>query len=320
MKKFLLQIAGLALLTGLLFTTSCTEDGTVDPGGGSDIPPLMSLVSEIDFVSSDAEVEAGSTFGVKLRLQTGTNTLRSLKITEDNTTLPTNRFTINGGAITANNPFLITGASKSGATYEIDIKVHDGFEVTKTYTFEVTDDNSLTDAVSLEITTSKQPGTPVTEITGALLNQSGPAGQGGLDLDTGESVGSRMTSTGNPAVDTSYLRAEINDEGNISMTSQQWKQQISAVQSNGASMKYPGDNMPEGFSYEGVQTKEQIQAAYEVGKEFTESDGTELISDPVKVGDVFLVKRGDRYYVIKVMSINVTDNDNKDSYEFSIKY
>ncbi len=318
MKKFLFQLLGLTILCNVILT-SCAEDDPLGTGG-TPLAPVASLVVESGFVSDTATIDPGKEFKVKLRLQTGSDELRSVKILEDGVNLAPARFKINGGNITANNPFLITGTSKTGATYEITVTAHEGFQVTKRYTFEVTSDDNLTDDVFVTITTSEEPGTPVMELTGKLLkNQSGPAGQGGLDLDTGESVGSVMSNTGNPAIDTSYKRAEINDEGNVSTTSQTWKQQISAVQSNGASIRYPGDNLPENFSYANIKFKEEIQAAYETGKEFTLSDGTEPISNPVKEGDIFLVKRASNYYIIKVTKIVVTQNDNQDYYEFSIK-
>ncbi len=317
MKKLLFKVLFLLFLS-MAFLTSCTEDTTTGGGGGTPIPPLASLVAETDFISSNAEVDAGAIFKVKLRLQTGSSDLKSVKILEDGVNLATTRFSVNGGAITSNNPLLITGTSKTGATYEIAIEAHDGFKVTKRYTFEVTDDNNLTDAVFVDITTK---GEQVSVLTGKLLlNQAGPDGQGGLDLDTGESVGSILGNTGNPAIDTSYKRAEINDEG-IDLgkpLASNWLRQISGT--NGAEVRYIGGSMPENFDFDNVKFREEIVAAFDNGRKFTAKDSTgELISDPLKVGDILTVKRGDKYYMIKVTKINITTNDNNDSYEFSIK-
>lgn len=318
MKKFLFQFLGLTLLSAA-FLTSCTEDDPLGTGG-TPLAPVASLVVESGFVNDIATVDPGTEFKVKLRLQTGSDELKSVKILEDGVNLAPARFKINNGNITANNPFLITGSSKSGVTYEITITAHEGFEVTKRYTFEVTSDDNLTDDVFVTITTSEEPGTPVMELTGKLLlNQAGPAGQGGLDLDTGESVGSVMSNTGNPAIDTSYKRAEINDEGiNNGPLATNWLQQISGT--NGAEVRYIGSAMPENFNFDNVKFVEEIIAAFDTGRKFTAKDSTgELISDPLKVGDVLTVKRGTKYYMIKVTKINVTTNNNNDSYEFSIK-
>lgn len=315
MKKFLFQLLGLTILCNVILT-SCAEDDPLGTGG-TPLAPVASLVVESGFVSDTATVDPGAEFKVKLRLQTGSDELRSVKILEDGVNLAPARFKINDGNITANNPFLITGSSKSGATYEITVTAHEGFEVTKRYTFEVTSDDNLTDDVFVTITTS---GIPVMELTGKLLlNQAGPAGQGGLDLDTGESVGSVMSNTGNPAIDTSYKRAEINDEGiNNGPLETNWLQQISGT--NGAEVRYIGGAMPENFNFDNVKFVEEIVAAFDTGRNFTAKDSTgELISDPLKVGDVLTVKRGTKYYMIKVTKINVTTNNNNDSYEFSIK-
>lgn len=311
MKKLLLQLTGWVLLGTLFFTIGCTpEDGGTD-GGGTPVPPLISLVVESGFVSDNAEVEAGTEFKVKLRVQTGSSELRSVRITEEGANLATNRFTVNNGAIASNNPFLITGTSKTGATYEIAILVHEGFQTTKRYSFEISDERNLTDVVFMDITTK---GEPVTTINGVLLNQAGPAGQGGLDLDTGMGTGTVST---NPT----STNAEIRDMG-IDLSkpnATNWRQQIAGM--NSAVIRTIGGGMPENFNFDNVQFREQIVAAYDSGNDLTLTDATTglKITSPLKVGDTFTVKRDDKYYLIKVTRINVTTNDNMDSYEFSIK-
>lgn len=315
MKKFLLQVAGLALITGLLLTTGCTED-TSDPGGGSDIPPLISLASEIDFVSTDTEVAPGSTFKVKLRLQTGTNPLRTVEIREDNEKLPFDRFTVNDGAIGSNNPFLITGPSTSGATYEIEIVAHDGLQETKVYTFEVTDEGNLTDAVSLNITTTGQE---VKMLEGVLFNQAGPVGTGGLDLDSGNGTGSMDA------------EAEIRDMGldcTVPAPGLNWRRQIGSV--NGADLREVDLTQVENFSFDNVNFVEEIIGAYETGLELSDGEAVDCsdasttnvtdVSDEVMVGDLFTVKSGDTYYLIRIDEVNETAADNADNYVISIKF
>ncbi|MFN7118315.1 MAG: hypothetical protein ACK4TA_16055 [Saprospiraceae bacterium] len=314
MQKFIFQIVGLTLLTGTLLFNACTDD-TTGGGGDNDVAPQASLVAESGVISDNAQVEPNAKFVVKLRTTPGSNQIKTIGILEEGVKLATNRFTVreNGTAITSNNPLLVLGTSKGGSVYELTITAHSG-ESTKRYTFEVTDDDNLTDQVTIDITTK------VVELTGKLLlNQDGPAKQGGLDLDTGESVEGKS-----PTRDTSYYRAEINDEGiNTDLAlDKNWRQRISAVEDNKASIRYPGSGLPENFNYAGVTTYEQAKAAYDSGKAFTAADprgGTEKVSEVVKVGEVFLVKRENNYYVIKVTKITVTPNDNRDSYEFSIK-
>lgn len=314
MKKYFLQMVGLTLITGTLLFNSCTDD-TTGGGGDNDVAPQVSLVAESDIVSDDAEMDPKTPFKVKLRTTPGSNQIKTIEILEEGVKLPVDRFKVveSGDTLTSNNPLLVVGTSKGGSVYEIIVTAHAGYNVTKRYTFEVTDDNNLTDEVTIDITTK------VIELSGKLLlNQAGPEGQGGLDLDTGKSVEGE-----DPKV-ASYKEAEINDEGiNTDLAlDKNWRQRISAVGDNGASIRYPGTSMPENFDYANVTTYDQAKAAYDSGKAFTAADprgGSEKVSEVVKVGDVFLVKRDSNYYIIKVTKINVTPADNKDSYEFSIK-
>lgn len=309
MQKFILQVFGFLLLGTLLFTTACSED-TTDPAA-NDVAPSASLLAGTGLVSANSQVDAGSIFKVQLKVLAGSNQLQSVTILEEGTKLATTRFSINNGAITSNNPFLLVGTAKDNATYDIAIKVHDGFQVTRKYTFQVTDEKLKTDEVSIDITTK---GTELTELTGKLLkNQDGPAGQGGLDLDTGESVGSVQVGQ-----DTSFKRAEINDEGNVSMSNSKWRRVISPT--NGAAVRYiDKSKLPETFSYENVKTQEEVIAAFDSGIKFTQVGG-DFESNEVKVGDTFTVKTADnRYFIIKVTNITETTGDNNDFYTFSIK-
>lgn len=318
--KYFLQIVGLTLFTSTLLFHACTPDDTT--GGGNEIAPQVSLVSESGYVSNNAQVELGGTFSVKLRTTPGTNSIKTITILEEGVKLPTSNFTVkeDGKTITSNNPLLVVGNSKGGSIYEITIQAA-ATEATKRYTFEVTDDGNLTDQVAIDITTK---GAQLTELTGKLLlNQDGPAGQGGLDLDTGESVGSIATNTGNPAIDTSYKRAEINDEDNITKNSNEWRQVISPT--NGAAVRYVDKTkLPENFSYENVKTEAEIISAFDLGIKFNTVTENGMVvdfeSNKVQLGDTFTVKTADnRYFIIKVTKIVVTPNDNNDYYEFSIK-
>ncbi len=159
-------------------------------------------------------------------------------------------------------------------------------------------------------------GTPVSVLEGILLNQSGPSGQGGLDLDTG-------TSTGTVSSDPNTAKAEIRDEGIINLQNDPtWKQQISGM--NGSVVKYivKGTNgVSESFSFDQVTYNEQIVALFANGVNFTQksTDGQRDVSNKVNPGDLFVVKNGDKHYLLVVKSIKVTNDDNKDSYTFDVK-
>jgi hypothetical protein len=165
------------------------------------------------------------------------------------------------------------------------------------YTFEVTDASGNTATVDVTINT----GTAAAEITGVLLNQAGPAGTGGLDLDAGNSTGSADAS------------AEIRDQG-IDLAepnATNWIQKISGV--NGAEIRYAG-NLPDGSNYEDITTQEEIEGA------FTNSDALSGgISSVVAVGDEFVVESAGKYYFLLVTEVNITTNNNSDNYVFSIK-
>ncbi len=47
--------------------------------------------------------------------------------------------------------------------------------------------------------------------------------------------------------------------------------------------------------------------------------GTRDVSNKVAKGDIFIAKKGSNYYLLNVVDVKVTNNDNADSYEFDIK-
>lgn len=311
MQKLFLKLTGLAILITAIFVSGCQED---DPIITNPLPPVARLLAEAGFISSDAEIAPGEVFKVKLDLQTGDNPLQSVNIYIDGAKLATDKFEVNGGAITSNNPFLITGADKNGVIYEISITAEDHVNMTHTYQFEVIDDKQEKDDVSIDITTK---GTPITTLTGVLFNRAGPTGTGGLDLDEGIGTG---TTTGN------YQEAEIKDEGIDQSLPQatNWKRQISGI--NGSVVRILGAGTPEGFKFDDVTTLEAIVALYDDGEQLpnTNTQG-ERVSAKLVVGDVLTVKRDDNYYLIRVDEVNevhIGENqpgNNDDNYVFSIK-
>jgi len=316
MQKLLLSLAGLALAFTVILSTGCNPDGDdpTDPTG-----PDARFVTQTGFLDGSADVEVGQTFQIKVSLLTGDNKLQSVTIYEDDVKLGTSFFTINGGALTSNNPFLITGADKDGVTYEFEISTVNTVGAVRTYEVEVADEKGLKDAVSLTIT-SKAPATTPLEmsLTGVLLNQAGPAGQGGLDLDNGQSTGSDAAS------------AEIRDVGiDCSQpNASNWRKQIGTV--NGAEMRRVRAEMVENFSFANATNKEIIAAAFDTGQSILDTNqaidcqgNSVTVTDmtlPLVVGDMFVIKKGVRIYLIRVDEVNNTTNDNNDNYKFSIKY
>ncbi|HRG42283.1 MAG TPA: hypothetical protein PLC27_12815 [Saprospiraceae bacterium] len=156
-------------------------------------------------------------------------------------------------------------------------------------------------------------GTKVNSLEGILLNQSGPTGQGALDLDTGQPTGTVNNTT-----------SEIRDEGIVNLVNDPtWKQQISGF--NGADIQYikKGQNgTSENFDFADIKFKEQVASLWANGVAFTKTstDNLRKVSDKVAVGDNFIVKKDTKYYLLTVKKIVVTTNDNKDSYTFDVKF
>lgn len=156
------------------------------------------------------------------------------------------------------------------------------------------------------------------------MNQAGPANTGGLDLDTGESVGSKD------------MRAEIKDQGiNLDRpATDNWRRQISGA--NGAEVRTVKlSDLAENLKFSDIKFKEQILDAFAKGKALdgvdifrnsrgdkiaTDDDGNEKVSQPMAVGDIFAVKRDNKHYLIECVKVNNTTNNNNDSYEFNIKF
>ncbi|MBK8624659.1 MAG: hypothetical protein IPN86_03475 [Saprospiraceae bacterium] len=212
------------------------------------------------------------------------------------------------------NPQLIPAADQAALNKDILFRAPSS---TGTYTYTVKFIDAIGMSASINLIASV--GTKVNMLEGILLNQSGPTGQGGLDLDTGASTG---TVTSNP----SSINAEIRDEGVLNeQTDGTWKQQISAM--NNSEIKYikKGQNgVSETFDFSNIKFKEQIDPLWSNGKAFSDksTDDKRFVSNKVVVGDIFIVKRDTKYYLLTVKAIKVTPGvgDNEDSYTFDVKF
>lgn len=294
-------LAFFALAT-LIFAIGCEED-PVTPTATS---PTIELVDEAGFVANDTTLNQGDTLRVKLNIIAGTNVLSSLTFLENGTDIAADRVTFGGFPLNAN-PTPIPAAGE----YEVSIVLPDLANVTYDYAFIAADDDGLSDEVRVSVATdSVILATPVIELTGKLLlNAGGMAGQGGIDLLTGESTGSRFSNQA--PNDTSYLRADLKDEGidtNLP-AAQNWKQMISEI--NDSDLRIPDPST----DFTTVTTKEDILAAWALGVDASASNKVEL-------GDTFLIysEQDDTYFIINTTNIVVTPNNNNDYYEFTIKY
>jgi len=312
MKKLNLNFIALFAFIALLFT-ACEED-IIDPGtgGGDETPPSIALVDEAGFIASDSDIDLGQPLKFKVSVSKGSADLKTLTVFEDGSTIPLDRISLSA------NPALFVGGNKGGQTLEIEV-TPDSKEGIYTYAFEAEDEDGKV-ATTAVVVTTVIPFTAIEKtITGALLNQGGAAGTGGLDLDEGTGTGSNDEA------------AEIQDEGiDLDKTAAtNWRQQISGA--NDAEVLFIDDlgKVVEGLTFDDVIYKEQIADAFAIGAELDGDDSNcncsdatngEKVSNPVQEGDIFAIKRGDVTYLILCTKVNIVNPGNTDSYEFSIKY
>ncbi len=297
-----------------LFLTSCESDeNPID----TNTPPKVQFNDALGYITDDANIALGESFSVYLTATKGSNPMKTLTILEDGVKIEitTDRITFEGNTGVAN-PLLLLQDNVNSLAQRITIKAHTTLG-TKTYDFVVADEKGLTSKVSLDILVDEAVNTINGQLgVGQLFNQGGPAGTGGLDLDSGASTG---TDPNNP----SSASAEIRDEGIVDvLTDQTWKQQISGM--NGSEIRYikKGQNgVAESFSFDDVNFRGQIAGLWNNGVAFSlkSTDGQRDVSDKVIEGDVFIVKNGDKYYLLYTKEVVVTTTDNRDYYSFDIK-
>ncbi len=280
---------------------SCSDDDNPLNPNPIVVDPSISFDAGTNFVQSGDSVAVDSVFSVQVTASAGTNGLRSLGVRIDGALLDIDQFFVDGSPATAN-PFLLFGSDTTSFTKTISIVADSLPFVSHTYEIEIADATSptpLREVVSFVITTNID----ITSLSGRLLsNAGGPAGQGGINLLTGESTGT--VSAGNE-------NAQIKDEGIDTdlVPAENWIQKISTI--NGSILKYPAP----GLEFASINSKAQIRNA------FNDTDATEFtVSEEIVIDDVFLVENSGTIFIVRVTDIVVTPADNTDYYELSIKY
>lgn len=287
MKQRTLFVFTLLIAVAALFTACDTTPP--EPVG----PSVVVTGPAADTVFTD------SVFIITVSATSGDANIQSISVTENGSPIATSRLSFDGFTAGSNPSPIVTGG-ETGFTYEVGITAS-SVEETNTYAVVITDVEGLTASESFDIVTEIEfVATPVTERTMLLLlNQSGPSGQGALDLETGAQSGTGATDT----------EADLKDTGidtNLAVD-KNWLQVITSF--NNAELRVPAT----GLVYDEVVTSEGVLAAFDAGQDITETD-------MVAVDDLFLVKTADgNYYLLKTAAITVTAADNKDSYEFSVK-
>jgi len=315
-----LFFASLAISSVFIYS-SCSTDETIGDDIVDVVNPSFNFVSldpsglfSGNYPTTDFEVSADiPNIYVAVEAIAGSSDLKTLTIQLDGTSPDLTdlsiRDLITGNTIVSNNPLLITGDNINSFTLEIGI-INDGSLNSKTLTLIVEDTEGLQETLNISFSSFEEI---ENSIEGVLLNRAGPAGQGGLDLDNGESTGTVSTS---PTAEF----GEIKDEGiDISLPNDEnWKSQISAM--NDAEIRTLSTSV-EGYDFEAVTRIDEIVTYFDNGDALpnTNSDG-EAVSNSVAIGDVFLVNRAGKVYLIEVTDVIATGSDNNDAIEFKIKH
>lgn len=279
------------LFFAILFMTACNDDDPV-----IDIDPTLSVTYD-DFTNGDI-VQMGDTIEFTLEALAGTEDLATLVFFEDGSRLDNweDRLFINEeGAST--NALALSGSAVDGFTWEIDLIV-DSMPGEHEVVVEIEDTDGNAASVRFSYNTSN-----IDTLMGVLFNQGGPDGTGGLDLDTGEGTGTDLPEDAN---------AEIRDQGIDEINrppTDNWIQRIAPF--DDAEMA----SLPSEFDFTSVATQSEIISAFESGTIITDE------SDVVQEGDVFAVKDNDKYYLILITDVVVTNEafNNDDHYVIDIK-
>ena len=211
------------------------------------------------------------------------------------------------------NPSALPIEDARGFNKQVCIRAH-ADQSEQDYTIAVTDTRDSFDFVTVTINTfpGGVDGQPVTELRGVLFNRAGPAGTGGLDLDSGAGTGSSDTS------------AELIDNGidNGQGAGTNWFQRISGTNNTTLRQLIPNQNgLPETFTFDGVATDVEIADAWVNGiaLQSVNSNG-EPWTEVVQPGDLYIAMRDGKLYVMEITEVFVDPTSNGDFYEMDIKF
>jgi hypothetical protein len=292
MKKqnFLYGILGILMLSFSL--TSCVTDQN---------PPIVSLLSGTDVLTSSGKIEPSSNFKVQVKALKGDVNMKTLTIFENGAKLPLERIVDGLNA----NPALLSGTDVESFTKTITIKAQT--TGVSDYLFVVEDDNLLKDTVMISLTGSTAFNVNVASLK--VYNADAPAGYfGSVDLQKGEAVASKDNPDG-----------DIQDFGVVSTSPPYdgtWQKKIKPE--NGTEMVLPTASV----TFADIDDMEKLIVAYNAGTKATEAS--------VTVGKVFLFKSPSKtagkfdYFIINTLELHETPpsnlgGDNLDYYIFALK-
>ena len=254
--------------------------------------PSLEVVDEEGFAQTGDDILTNLEFDIKITAAPGAADLANIEVQEDGTALDASRLKIDGADATAN-PAAVPDAA--GFTSVLSITAPENKSTSFTYSIILTDTDGASTTVDLELTTLD-----LSVMTMVLLkNQAGPAGQGGVDLHTGEQTGTTAA----------YPNADLRDQGidlGAPADSLNWIQKIAPI--NGSDLRVPATD----FSFDEVETADQISTAFAAASSVSESD-------KVITGDEFLVLSDGTYFAVKVTDVVITPTGNDDRYVLTVK-
>ncbi|RMG85802.1 MAG: hypothetical protein D6714_05310 [Bacteroidetes bacterium] len=299
------------------------RDANSQTGSHSLTVRVESTPPSVSASNMPSEVVTGQTFFVNVDATKGDFPMTSLSVFEDGLLVDPARLTWDGATF-ADNPVALSGDQTDAlsGTLGITAPSTDG---SYAYTIQIADESGTTGETSFDVTINA--GTPIdaTLTTKLLSNQAGPAGKGALDLDQGLQAG--VSTPGETTPDQTEIR-DLGLDCTIPTPGFNWRRQIGTV--NGAELRMVDLTVLENFTFDAVTTKEEIAGAFDTGITFADGESVDCatgattpvsdVTNVVEAGDLFVVKSGSTYYLLRIESVNETDTDNLDYYEISIKH
>ncbi len=256
-------------------------------------PPVLDVTGGV----SDYLAEPAALITIPLDAMQGSSALSTLHVYQNDSTVAADRISF-GATIWTDNPRILTGGEENGFMQDLVLEAQMN-EDTSRYMIILEDLSGQSDTVAFYVVV-EDPGTPVDSIKTnlMLLNAGGPVGQGGVNLITGESTGSNDAD------------AHLVDEGidTDEPNATNWLQKISAGNAT-ETLK-----LATGADYDNTSKKEEIEAIFNAGTDVTTSD--KLVG-----GEIFVLKTlTGAFVLVRIDAVNVTVDDNTDSYTISAKF
>lgn len=290
MKATFLKFFSLLSISTLIFT-SCGKDDTPPDAG---VAPTITLIDGDQFEGSS--MLPGQTFTMTFRGEKGTVNMHRIRVEENGALLPEERLLFDNEE--KDNPLLLVNQEEELFSKEITFTAN---AVPGDYDIAVIIQDGATPPNTAEYTFEYTVSEPdLNEIQGILYNAASSENAGGLNLQTGNSTGAGHSSA--------HIKDMGTDGGPLASN---WIQKIAPVINNGVSLRILSSDV----NYDEIQFSTQIRDLYAGGTEIG-SSGT---SEKTKVGDTFVARKGENYYLFTIRKVNITTLSDEDNFEIAIK-